>query len=257
MILDVSFWSPECIYTELMEQEVSEQNSSGATSTTVDKAVKLLEALAASPEGRTLGELVELLGTHRAPLYRILRSLELAGFITRRVDRKYELGFGIKRLAQNVPDRISDVFQPWMKHVCEQTALTGMLNVMESGRLVVRHIQVPSNSGFHVTTAVGYVYDMEVLTAPVIAALASAPEDASDRTEVIQCRRDGYASTSNMLRTGVYGIAIPFRLQGVGGSVSFVRAEPLEPGDFDALVPLAASAVSDALKGRQAPSAGK
>jgi DNA-binding IclR family transcriptional regulator len=253
MILKVSFWSPECIYTELMEQEVSEQNSSGATSTTVDKAVRLLEALAASPEGRTLGELVDLLGTHRAPLYRILRSLEVAGFITRRMDRKYELGFGIKRIAQNVPDRITDVLQPWMKYVCEQTSFTGMLNVMESGRLTVRHIQVPSNSGFHVTTDVGYVYDMDLRTAPVIAALASIPEGPDDGAEVVQCRRDGYASTSNTLRTGVYGIAVPFRLQGVGGSVSFIRAEPLEPKDFEAFVPLIAGAVTNALKGRQVP----
>jgi DNA-binding IclR family transcriptional regulator len=236
-----------------MEQDLHDQNPSQGSSTTVDKAVKVLEALAASRDGSSLGELVGLLETHRAPLYRILRSLELAGFIVRRADRKYELGFGLKRIAQNVPDRITDIFQPWMRFVCESVSMTGMLNVFEAGHLTVRHIQVPTNSGFHVITDVGYTYDLDVLSAPVIAALASMPAHPADAPEVIQCRTDGYASATNRLRAGVSGIAVPVQFHGACGSISFVRAERMEPEDLAALVPLATTAVADAIQGRLPP----
>ncbi|MGM7669852.1 IclR family transcriptional regulator [Microbacterium sp. A93] len=233
-----------------MEQEQTEGFPVKDTSTTVDKAMRILEALADAPGGLALGELVNMLGTHRAPLYRILRSLEGVGYISRRPsDRRYELGFGLKRLAQRVPDRLKEVFEPQMRRVCREVAVTGMLNVMDAGRLVVRHIEVPPGFGFHLIADVGYSYGMEVLSAPVVAALSCLPAKDGEDPLVARCRAEGFAVTSGTIRSGVSGIGVPFDLQGSVGSVSFLRAGEFSRTELDGLVRLAMAAVHDARQG--------
>ncbi|MFC7400947.1 IclR family transcriptional regulator [Citricoccus sp. GCM10030269] len=228
-----------------MEQERADSPAAGDTSSTVDKAVRVLEALAHEPDGVSLGELVHLLNTHRAPLYRILRSLEAAHYLRRRpTDRKYELAFGIKRIAQAVPDRFREAFEPRMREVCRAASVTGMLNVMEGAHLVLHHTESPPEAGIRLVADVGYVFDLTSSAAPVVAALSRLPPSPSDSEAVIQCRKDGFAYSSGSIRSGVSGIAVPFTAQGSIGSVSFVRAGQMDDDELEALIPQAIEAIA-------------
>lgn len=228
-----------------MEQEQKATPPKGDTSSTVDKAVRVLEALTDTPEGVTLGELVTALETHRAPLYRILRSLESARYIRRRADdKKYELAHGLRRVAQSVPDRLTEAFKRAMQEVCRQTSTTSMLNVMEGGQLVLHHVESPPGTGFRLTADVGYVFDLTSSGAPVIAALSRFPESPSDSDAVRQCRLDDYAFSSGSIKSGVAGIAIPFTAQGSIGSVSFLRAGTMGEDEINTLIPIATAAIA-------------
>ena len=88
-------------YAEVMSapQEMNGQRSSVAAVQSVDRALSILEILAAHGEVGVTEVAVEL-GVHKSTAFRLVAALESRGFVEQLVDRgKYRLGFGVVRLA--------------------------------------------------------------------------------------------------------------------------------------------------------------
>ena len=65
----------------------------------LDKSVVVLNALAGSIDGLTLGELQEATGLPRATAHRLATALETHGLVRRDDSGRYVLGFGLGALA--------------------------------------------------------------------------------------------------------------------------------------------------------------
>ena len=77
----------------------------------VDRAISVLEILARSG-GAGVSEVAADIGVHKSTAFRLLGALEARGLVEQSQDRgKYQLGFGVLRLASAVPGRLDLVRQ--------------------------------------------------------------------------------------------------------------------------------------------------
>jgi DNA-binding IclR family transcriptional regulator len=95
-------------------------HSAAAGVQSVGRAVQILEILA-KRGGAGVSEIALDLGVHKSTVFRLLSALEEHGLVGQAVHRgKYQLGFGILRLASAVPGRLDLVRQG--RPVCEELA---------------------------------------------------------------------------------------------------------------------------------------
>ena len=72
----------------------------------VDRAISVLEILARSG-GAGVSEVAADIGVHKSTAFRLLGALEERGLVEQNQDRgKYQLGFGVLRLASAIPGRL-------------------------------------------------------------------------------------------------------------------------------------------------------
>ena len=77
----------------------------------VDRAISVLEILARSG-GAGVSEVAADIGVHKSTAFRLLGALEARGLVEQNQDRgKYQLGFGVLRLASAIPGRLDLVRQ--------------------------------------------------------------------------------------------------------------------------------------------------
>lgn len=62
----------------------------------IGRAMNILDVLSGKPQGLTLDELSNMVGLHRATVYRILTTLELEGFIERTAERPITYMLGLR-----------------------------------------------------------------------------------------------------------------------------------------------------------------
>ena len=83
-----------------------EQTSSPGGVQSVDRAITVLEILARDGHAG-VSEVAAEVGVHKSTAFRLLAALEERDLVEQTADRgKYELGFGILRLASSIPGRI-------------------------------------------------------------------------------------------------------------------------------------------------------
>ena len=89
--------------------ESSAESAGGVQS--VDRAISVLEILARLG-GAGVSEVAADIGVHKSTAFRLLSALEERGLVEQATDRgKYQLGFGILRLASAIPGRLDLVRQ--------------------------------------------------------------------------------------------------------------------------------------------------
>ena len=97
----------------------TESRASGGVQS-VDRAISVLEILARRGSAG-VSEVAAVIGVHKSTAFRLLNALERRGLVEQTDDRgKYELGFGIVRLASSVPRRLNLVKQA--RPICEELA---------------------------------------------------------------------------------------------------------------------------------------
>lgn len=100
----------------------------------VDRALTVLETLS-STGGSFVGELAEAIGVHKSTASRLLSALEKRGMVQQGDERgKYQLGFGILRLAAAIPGRLSLVQEarPVLQALAGEFGETANLAVLRS-----------------------------------------------------------------------------------------------------------------------------
>jgi DNA-binding IclR family transcriptional regulator len=96
-------------------------SDTGSGVQSVDRAIQVLEILARR-DGAGVSEVAAEIGVHKSTAFRLLSALEDRALVEQATDRgKYQLGFGILRLASAVPGRLDLVRQA--RPVLEELAL--------------------------------------------------------------------------------------------------------------------------------------
>jgi DNA-binding IclR family transcriptional regulator len=199
----------------------------------VDRAVRVLEILARSG-GSGVSEVAADLQVHKSTAFRLLAALEERGLVEQNSDRgKYQLGFGILRLASAIPVRLGLVRQarPVLDQLAAQLGETVNLavirehyavNVAEAlgpsaisaqtwmGQLTPLHA---TSSGKVLLAHLDQAQRDEVLEASGLPALTAATitSRAALEKQLEQALIDGYASTFEEYEVGLNAVAVPVR----------------------------------------------
>lgn len=240
---------------EIQLRDQMRQPESGTTrliqesSTTVTRALDVLTVLSTRPTGIPVSELATLVGTQRAPLYRILRSLENGQFIRRDANRLYHLSFGLLRLAASITEPLNNVAKTVLEALANQTDCSAMLLLMSKNSEIVTAVcATPSVPGMHVTTPPGFVHKGDRIASRVAIESARPPQD-DDPVDVILARQLGYAISGEKASGHRFGISVPVDLSSIGeeGCILLFTLDEIEVNEITAPLLQAASQISATL----------
>lgn len=210
----------------------------------VDRAVRVLEILARSG-GSGVSEVAADLQVHKSTAFRLLAALEERGLVEQNSDRgKYQLGFGILRLASAIPVRLDLVRQarPVLDELAASLGETVNLAVIRE-HYAVNVAEAIGPAAISAQTWMGQLTPLhatssgKILLAYLEEAQRNQVLDASGlprltegtitaRTTLLkqleQAREDGYATTFEEYEVGLNAVAVPVRdhTGGVVGAVS-------------------------------------
>jgi DNA-binding IclR family transcriptional regulator len=210
----------------------------------VDRALQILDIL--SRDGHAgVSDIAEEMGVHKSTVFRLLESLVGPEMVQQNTGRgKYQLGFGILRLAASIPARLSLVREarPILEDLAQQSKETVNLAVLRSGYAVnvdqalgpsslATHDWVGGLTPLHATSS-GKVFlaalpaDERRRILDEVGLSARTPRTITDRDvlekQLLDVARKGYAETSEELEIGLNAIAVPVfnHVGAVIGSVS-------------------------------------
>jgi DNA-binding IclR family transcriptional regulator len=196
----------------------------------VDRALAVLDALAASPNGATLQAIAASLRVPRTTTYRILNSLERHEMATRIGAGVYRLGPHLIRLARLVPNAtdIVGAARPAMERLARELGEAVKLSIHQGDEaVVVAVVQSPGNYGIATSVgrrfpwyagAAGKMLAAHLPPAAVQALLARSRTPITSltitsavalRRELSRARARGYADDRGEHTAGVHAIAAP------------------------------------------------
>lgn len=197
----------------------------------VDRALDVMEALAAHGGEAGLSEIAARTGLPYGTIHRLLRTLLERGYVRQESDRRYALGGALVRLA-GVAERMVGVWaQPYLTRMVELSGETANLAVLE-GDFIVYVAQVPSPRRLRMfaevgrrvlphSTAVGKVLLADRTAAEVLALLertgmprrtANTITSPHDMLGMLDgTRANGFAMDLGEEELGVHCLAVPVR----------------------------------------------
>jgi DNA-binding IclR family transcriptional regulator len=209
----------------------------------VDRAVRVLEILAATG-GSGVSEVATDLDVHKSTAFRLLAALEDRGLVEQNSERgKYQLGFGILRLASAIPVRLGVVRQarPMLDELATKLGETINLAVIREHYAV----NVAEALGPSAISAQTWMGQLTPLHATSSGKILLAHLDRAQRDEVLdvagqprltdatitsrsalekqleQALTDGFATTFEEYEVGLNAVAVPVR-DHTGGVVAAV-----------------------------------
>ncbi|TDQ49284.1 IclR family transcriptional regulator [Actinorugispora endophytica] len=205
---------------------------SGARSQTLDRGIRVLEALHSAPAPMTIAELARALDVHRSIVYRILRTLEDHRLVSRTADGSYELGLGLPVLAHGVSPGLQSAALPVLSLLADGTGMTAFLVVPSEEEAITLLTVEPRRSVAHVAYAPGTRHPLG-RGAPGIALLSAGPPRPGERPEVAVARERGWAHSRGEVVSGLSSVAAPLRTAGGAAAVSVVYLEGAGPVERD------------------------
>ena len=199
----------------------------------VDRAVSVLEILAR--EGSAgVSEVAAEIGVHKSTAFRLLAALEERDLVEQNTERgKYQLGFGVLRLASAIPARLDMVrqAQPVLDDLARRLDETVNLAVVREHYSV--HVQQALGSAavasqnwvgqltpLHATSSgkilLAYMSEErlnEILDASTLKAYTEHTVTSRDALveQLVQARAEGFATAYEEIETGLNAAAVPVR----------------------------------------------
>lgn len=187
--------------------KLADTEASGG-SQTLERGIRLLNLLTENPEGLTVSAIAAKLGTHRPGVYRLLRPLQTADIVERRVDGTYVLGVGLVVLASHVRSRLQEIATVELQQLANEVQATAALTIRSGNDALVLAVQQPFQSQAHIAYRAGLRHALSQ-AASGLAILAGEAPLPSEREEVTLARIDGYTYTQSELFAGASGVGVP------------------------------------------------
>jgi IclR family acetate operon transcriptional repressor len=194
----------------------------------VDRALDVLLAFEAVERGLTASELLKRVDLSRPTLYRLLRTLELRGFVTASGEpQHFKLGPAVAHLAHvwNAGLDVAISAQPMMRRLWQETGETVALFIQEgSDRVCIA--EIPSTQPLSFKRGVGHREKITLgasgkvvlafsLEAPrLLTELIAKKDRAAYSQELAHVREVGYAVSKEELIQGAVAVAAPFFTSG-------------------------------------------
>lgn len=226
-------------------------------SQTLSRGIRLLEVLADAREPLTIDDLARRLDLHRSVVYRLLRTLEDHGLVTRDSAGRVRLGPRLAALAAGVAHDLQAEALPELTAVSGELGMTCFLAVLDHDECVTLSSVEPRHAVNPVAQRPGTRHPV-TRGAPGKAILsllpeASWPADASAAlvTEVTDAATRGYATSHDEVIPTLRAVAVPLGLRGrepAAIAVVYV-ASSHDDADIAARLARSATAIREALGG--------
>jgi DNA-binding IclR family transcriptional regulator len=203
------------------------------TSQTLDRGLRVLDLLAASPGGLTVTELAGRLEVNRTVVYRLVSTLEQHALLRKDGHGRLHVGLGVLHLASAVQPVLRDLAVPVLRALAERVGCTAHLTVADGEEALALAVVEPSWTDFHVSYRVGSRHPLSQGAAGKAILLGRAARAEAAPFEV----------TEGELQAGARGLAAPVR--GVDGLEASVGIVTLGELDVAAIGPLVASAAAE------------
>jgi DNA-binding IclR family transcriptional regulator len=193
----------------------------------IDRAVELLDTIAAAPEPETAPALADRCGLNRSTAWRILATLEHHGLVERDpASKRYSLGFGVLKLAAAAGhEPLVRLAHPVMRRLAEATgetvnlAVARQLELVYADQVQAPHVMAPNWLGHTVplhATSTGKAF-LAALPADELDALlrsrlerfteTTITEPGALRAELGEVRSRGYAVSRGELEDALWGVS--------------------------------------------------
>ena len=190
-------------------------------SQTLSRGIRVLEILAAADRNLSIDELAGVLGVHRSVAYRLLRTLEDHGLVTRDAAGRLSLGTGLAALAAGVARDLQQLALPELNEVANELGMTCLLAVLvETDEAVTLVSAAPRRTMAVVSYRPGHRHPITrggpgkaiLLGLPA----AAWPADISDglRDELAVSLDRGYAVSHDEVVPSLRSVAVPLTLPG-------------------------------------------
>jgi DNA-binding IclR family transcriptional regulator len=190
-------------------------------SQTLSRGMRMLEILAEAPGPLSIAELATELGVHRSIAYRILRTLEDHRMVVRDASGAVQLGPQLAALARGVSRDLQAAALPELTAVAGDLGMTAFLVVLDRDECVTLVSIEPRHTNGSVAQRPGTRHPISV-GAPGIAIQSSMTDDELSallpghgiRKDVLQARRNGFATSHGEVIPGVSSISVSLTLSG-------------------------------------------
>lgn len=220
-------------FEEVASAQASAGVSADLANKSVVKALAILSALGEFPGGASASDLAQATGTSRPTVFRMLLSLEMAGYVER-ADGRYQLGWELARLGKlahltrGIAARVQPVLDNYAQRLNETVNFAlrgsgGSFDIIAEGlsrRLLTTENQfVGKHFPAHASSS-GKLLLSEYSDDQVVAMLPESLETFTESTiqsrselldELARIRSRGYATLDNELEVGLYSISVPVR----------------------------------------------
>jgi DNA-binding IclR family transcriptional regulator len=208
-------------------------NKSEASLKTVNRALDVLLLFDEEHPEWSVAELSQALGLHRSIVYRVLRTFEQRGVLTRgHPGGRYRLGLKLVELANVVLANMDSrqVAHPVMERLVRETGESAFLTVVSEDESVCIH-RIESSQRVRVTLTIGGRYPLYAGASDKLLLAYLPPEEIDKviarglkqltpdtitspdglREDLAKIRRQGWAFSVGELTPGVAAIAVPLR----------------------------------------------
>jgi DNA-binding IclR family transcriptional regulator len=125
------------------------------TSQTLDRGLRVLRVLAASPGGLSITALAAEVGVNRTVVYRLVTTLEQHGLARRDGAGRLHVGLGVLALARGLQPVLRELAQPVLRSLAEELGCTAHLTFADGGEALAIAVVEPTWTDFHVAYRVG------------------------------------------------------------------------------------------------------
>lgn len=133
---------------------MAESTSSARPVPAVDKAARVLRALAAGGRPQGISELARSLAVSKGTLRDILLTLDAYGFVVRDADTRFRLGPELRNLANASTPDLRSLAQPHLVSLMETFGETAILGLVHDGLLEIAARAEPTTD-LHMTAPLG------------------------------------------------------------------------------------------------------
>jgi len=188
----------------------------------LDKALDILELLAAESGGHTQSEIADAVGRTVGQIFRVLTTLERRGYIFRdRQSGLYILATKMFEIAhQHAPLRglVVQALSP-MRDLAMRISQSCNLSVLDADRaLVIAQVESPADFGYRVRVGAAFPLSSTVTGWVLVAGAAAdvrgslgdgAVSSAASRTAAQQLAEVGYVTRQDPLQAGITDVVVP------------------------------------------------
>ncbi|MGZ4427715.1 MAG: IclR family transcriptional regulator [Nocardioidaceae bacterium] len=210
------------------------------TSQTLDRGLRVLQVLAASPAGLSITALAAEVGVNRTVVYRLVTTLEQHGLARRDSAGRLHVGLGVLALARGLQPVMRELAQPVLRSLAEELGTTAHLTFADGGEALAIAVVEPSWTDFHVAYRVGARHPLGQGAAGKAILLGR-----EIRAGTAAAAGPGYVQTVGELQAGARGLAAPvLDVDGLEASVGIVTLGDLDAEEVGPRVVAAAAAVA-------------
>src|SRR6476469_7059336 len=182
-------------------------STKNAGSQTLDRGIRALELVAATPGGLTVQEVADRLQVHRTIAHRLLATLAEHHLISRGPVNRFRAGGGLIALAGGLQSTLRDTAMPIMRELAEELESTLVLLVREGEEVVGIAVAAPTKGTYHLAFRTGSRHPLGRGSAG-ICLLAALPPRPGARPEGTRALPQGFSVSKGEVEPGAHGMAV-------------------------------------------------